>query len=138
MASRTVVDSEQPDWIEQARSALGGGADVVLDNVGGDLGEASFALVAPGGRFSAHGTPSGRFAAVDEAEAQRRRVVVTGIERVQMSDAELTRYTDRAFAEAAAGTIAPVIGQTFPLDRAADAHTAIEGRQVFGTTLLTI
>jgi NADPH2:quinone reductase len=29
-----------------------------------------------------------------------------------------------------------VIGQTFPLTRAADAHTAIERRAVFGKTLL--
>lgn len=46
--------------------------------------------------------------------------------------------TADAFAEAVAGTIAPVIGQTFPLDRAADAHTAIEARHLFGTTLLTM
>ncbi|MGH3295394.1 MAG: zinc-binding dehydrogenase [Trebonia sp.] len=30
----------------------------------------------------------------------------------------------------------PVIGQTFPLDQAADAHTAIESRSVTGKTLL--
>ena len=35
-----------------------------------------------------------------------------------------------------AGRIRPVIGQTFPLARAADAHAAIEGREVFGKTLL--
>lgn len=29
-----------------------------------------------------------------------------------------------------------MIGQTFPLTRAADAHAAIEARTVFGTTLL--
>ena len=133
-----VVDSEQPAWVEQARSALGGGADVVLDNIGGDVGEAAFALVVPGGRFSGHGTPSGRFAAVDQAEAARRGITVTGIERVQLSDTELVRYTDRAFAEAAAGTMAPVIGQTFPLECAVDAHAAIEGRQIFGKTLLTM
>jgi NADPH:quinone reductase len=35
------------------------------------------------------------------------------------------------------GTLQPVIGQTFPLDRANDAHAAIEARTVFGKTLLT-
>jgi NADPH2:quinone reductase len=53
-----------------------------------------------------------------------------------MSDADLVRYTDRALQEAAAGVITPVIGQTFLLDRVADAHAAIESRTVFGTTLL--
>src|SRR6266545_4681327 len=45
---------------------------------------------------------------------------------------------ERALAEAAAGRIRPVIGQTFPLERAADAHAAIESRDVLGKTLLVI
>jgi NADPH:quinone reductase len=32
----------------------------------------------------------------------------------------------------------PIIGQTFPLERAADAHRAIETRDVIGKTLLEI
>jgi len=132
------IDSEAADWVDQVRAALPEGrADVVLDNLGGAPGEASFALVAPGGRFSGHGTPSGRFAAIDRDAAARDGITVTGIEAVQMSDADLERYTDQALGEAAAGVIAPVIGQTFPLDRVADAHAAIESRTVFGTTLLT-
>lgn len=133
-----VVDSERPDWVEQVRAALPEGrADVVLDNIGGVLGEAALTLVGRGGRFSGHGTPSGRFADVDRAAAAREGVTVTGIEAVQMSPADLKRYTDLALREAAAGGLAPVIGQTFPLDRVADAHAAIEARTVFGKTLLT-
>jgi NADPH:quinone reductase len=131
------IDSESADWVEQVRSALpDGGADVVLDNIGGALGEAALALVGRGGRFSGHGTPSGRFAAVDRDAAARDGITVTGIETVQMSSADLKRYTDRALREAAAGVLAPVIGQTFPLERVADAHAAIEARTVFGKTLL--
>ncbi len=133
-----VVDSDDPHWAQQARAELGGGADVVLDNVGGGLGEAAFALAVTGGRFSAHGTPSGRFAQIDRDEARRTGVAVTGIEAVQLPAAELTRYTRAALAEAAAGTIAPVIGQAFPLERVGEAHAAIEGRAVFGTTLLVM
>lgn len=132
------VDSERPDWVAQVRAALPEGrADVVLDNIGGALGEAALALVGRGGRFSGHGTPSGRFADVDRDAAAGEGVTVTGIEAVQMSPADLTRYTDLALREAAAGGLAPVIGQTFPLDRVADAHAAIEARTVFGKTLLT-
>ena len=132
------VDSDQPDWVARARSALPpAGADVVLDNVGGALGEASFALAADGGRFSAHGMPSGRFAQVDPVDAQRRNIAVTGIQAAQMTAAERMRYIERALAQAAAGHIRPVIGQVFPLERAGAAHAAIEGRDVFGKTLLT-
>nr|BFE99484.1 hypothetical protein GCM10020241_11600 [Streptoalloteichus tenebrarius] len=90
----------------------------------------------PGGRFSAHGAPSGGFASVDRDEAQRRGVRVTGIERVQFSPDEAGRLTARALAEAAAGRIRPVIGRTFPLASAAEAHAAVESRSVVGKTLL--
>ncbi|MFC4946312.1 zinc-binding dehydrogenase [Pseudonocardia sp. GCM10023141] len=132
-----VIDSESPGWVERARTALGGsGADVVLDNIGGSLGEAAFDLVAPGGRFSAHGTPGGRFAAIDPAVAAERGVTLSGIADVQLDEARLRHLTELAMAEAVAGHIAPVIGQTFPLEKAADAHAAIEERSVFGKTLL--
>lgn len=137
LGADATIDSEETDWVEQARAALGGeGADVVLDNVGGGVGEAAFAVIAPGGRFSAHGTPSGRFAAIDAQEAERRGITLRGIQHVQLGVDDLKRLTEQALAEAAAGRIVPVIGQTFPLARAADAHAAIEGRAVFGKTLL--
>ena len=43
---------------------------------------------------------------------------------------------EQALAMAAAGTLRPVIGQRFPLARAADAHRAIEARQTVGKTIL--
>lgn len=110
----------------------------MLDNVGGTVGEAAFALVARGGRFSAHGTPSGRFARIDEAEAERRGVTLTGIREVQLTPEERRRLTARALAEAAAGRITPLIGQTYRLAKAADAHAGIEARTAFGKTLLVV
>jgi NADPH2:quinone reductase len=135
----SVIDSEQPDWIEQAREALGGvGADVVFDNVGGAFGESAFGLTADGGHYSAHGTPSGQFAAIDPEQAARRDVTLSGIESVQLDKQALKLATERALAAAARGELEPVIGQTYPLERAAEAHAAIEARTVFGKTLLTM
>jgi len=132
-----VVDYSEPDWPERVRDATGGtGPDVVFDGVGGELGRAAFDITARGGRFSAHGVPSGGFTAIDPLEAERRRVTVRGIEQVQFAPADLKGMTERALSEAAAGRIAPIIGQTFPLEKAADAHTAIEAREVLGKTLL--
>jgi NADPH:quinone reductase len=42
-----------------------------------------------------------------------------------------------ALEHAAAGKLRPVIGQTFPLARAADGHQAIETRSTLGKTVLT-
>lgn len=137
LGADAVVDGAREDWQERAREALGGaGADVVLDGVGGQLGLAAFALTADGGRFSGHGAPTGGFAPVDEAGAARRGITLLGIADVQFSTAERKRLTLRAYDEAAAGRLRPVIGGVFPLDRAADAHAAIEARTLLGKALL--
>jgi NADPH2:quinone reductase len=139
MGAEVVVDYADPTWPELVHNATGGaGPGVVFDGAGGKLGLAAFGVIPPGGRFFAYGTPGGGFAEIDPHEAERRAVTVRGIELVQFALEEGKRLTERALTEAAAGRITPVIGQTFPLERAADAHRAIEARDVVGKTLLLI
>lgn len=45
--------------------------------------------------------------------------------------------TERAFSSAVAETLTPYIGRTFPLEKAGDAHAAVETRAVLGKTLLS-
>ncbi|MFJ5777476.1 zinc-binding dehydrogenase [Streptomyces sp. NPDC093094] len=136
LGAHETVDLTGTDWPERARAALGGAADVVLDGVGGETGAAAFPLTADGGRFSAHGAPSGGFAPVDAEEAGRRGITLLGIQHVRFGPADLRRLTSAAFAEAAAGRLRPVIGEVFPLERAAAAHTAIESRGLLGKAVL--
>ncbi|WCD90615.1 2-haloacrylate reductase [Streptomyces xanthophaeus] len=139
LGADAVVDAARPDWVEQARGALGaGGADVVLDGVGGEVGLAAFPLVATGGRFSAHGAPTGGFAAVDPQDAQARGIRLFGIADVQLTDTEHAGLATRALRAAAEGLLRPVIGATFPLERAAEAHGAIESRELLGKTVITV
>jgi NADPH2:quinone reductase len=128
-----VIDSEAGDWVAAARDALGETADVVLDNVGSEFGAAATSLLADNGRYSAHGTPSGAFAHIETDVPGAR---VTGIDLVQLDPEARQHYTSAALAAATGGELAPIIGQTFPLEQAAAAHAAIEARTVFGKTLL--
>ncbi|WP_326811292.1 zinc-binding dehydrogenase [Streptomyces scopuliridis] len=138
LGADAVVDGAHDDWPARAREALGAtGADVVLDGVGGETGLAAFPLTADGGRFSAHGAPTGGFAPVDAREAADRRIRLLGIADVQIPQRETVRLAAQALTDTAAGRLRPVIGGTFPLDRAADAHRAIEGRGLLGKVLLT-
>lgn len=135
LGADVVVDLSEQEWPKRVRDATGRtGPDVVLDGVGGRIGQAAFELTARGGRFSAHGAPTGGFAEIDRLEAERRGVTLRGITELQHGPGK--RLTERALAEAAAGRVKPVIGQTFPLQRAADAHAAIEARDVVAKTLL--
>jgi NADPH:quinone reductase len=129
------LDYAEPGWVKQVHEFTGGrGADAVFDGAGGALGGAAFEATAAGGRFSAHGVSDGGFAAIDPQEAARRGITVHGIP--QHEPAELRRLATRALDDAAAGRIRPVIGQTFPLERAADAHAALAARTAIAHTLL--
>jgi NADPH2:quinone reductase len=132
-----VADYGSPDWTGRVTEASGGaGPDVVFDGAGGPLGQAAFGIVADGGRFSAHGTPGGGFAPVSAREAAERGVTVRGIEQVQYPPGRHEELIRDALTEAAAGRLRPVIGQVFPLERAADAHAALAARSAIGKTLL--
>jgi NADPH2:quinone reductase len=137
LGAEAVVDYTDGTWAEQVREVTGGrGADMVFDGAGGRIGATAFEVTADGGRFSAHGAPSGGFAEVDPAEAERRGVVMRGIADVQLTARAANGLAVRALTEAAAGRLKPVIGRTFPLEKAADAHAAMEARDVIGKLLL--
>ncbi|SEL03943.1 NADPH:quinone reductase [Nonomuraea pusilla] len=110
--------------------------DVVLDGVGGQVGGAAFRLVAPGGVFFAYGVPSGSTAPVDQAEAERRGVRLVGMEQVRFGPEEFRRLAARTMEEAAAGRLATEIGLAVPLERAPEAHAALESRALVGKAVL--
>ena len=135
--ARIVVDYADPDWVKQVHEAIGGaGVDVVFDGVGGALGRAAFDLVAIGGWFSGHGNPSGEFSAIEPRSAADREVTLRDITDVQHSPDEVRRLTEGALAASVGGRLTPVVGQTYSLDRADEAHSAIEARAGIGKTLL--
>lgn len=111
---------------------------MVFDGVGGLVGREALEALAPGGRFSVHGAASGASTLIDAAEATRRGVRVIGIEQLWTFGSGAMARVERVVTEAAASRIRPVIGQTIPLERAADAHAAMEARTVLGKSLLVI
>ncbi|MER6990694.1 zinc-binding dehydrogenase [Saccharopolyspora hirsuta] len=128
------LDPTDPGWAGRAHE-LTGGFDVVLDGVGGPVGSAAFDIVDDRARIFTFGAASGGFAEHDRAEAQRRELTVIGLD-AQPTPEQKRPLTERILAAAAAGRITPTIGQTFPLERAADAHAAVEARTTPGRTLL--
>jgi NADPH2:quinone reductase len=125
-----VVDYRSPGWASQI-----GAVDVVLDGVGGEVSRAAFGLLPRGGRMLSYGLASGDWSPVTAEEAAERGVTLL---RTDATPEEMRGHTGSALTEAAAGRLRPLIGQRFPLDRAADAHAAIESRATVGKTLLEV
>jgi NADPH2:quinone reductase len=135
LGASVTVDYTQPDWTERLRAELGG-VDLAFDGVGGTVGLAAFELVRDGGRFSAFGMASGAFVRIPDGEAERRGITV--LRGVPLTPEDSRALQREALAEAVSGRLRPVIGQRFPLERAADAHAAIEARTTIGKTLLVV
>jgi len=86
--------------------------------------------------------PTARRAAVSPAPAvERRDIESRGVQFIPgntlvRSSEDNRALVERGLALAAAGRLQPVIGQVFPLSRAADAHATIEARATIGKTIL--
>jgi NADPH:quinone reductase len=124
LGATETVDYGQPVWAERLRSV-----DVTFDGVGGEIGTAALARTRD--RFVQFGMADGRPTDTSGAD-----VTVIGFRELAALGARSVELTRSALAMAAAGTLRPVVGQTFPLVRAADAHAAIESRATIGKTLL--
>ena len=136
VGAAAAIDYGEASWAQAVLDAAGGRPTVVLDGVGGAIGAEAFTLIADGGRFSAHGTPSGSFAPIDRGESERRGVTVTTIADLQFGDGDRSRLLTAILAELGAGRLNPLVGQTFSLAEASKAHLAIESRETVAKTLL--
>lgn len=138
LGAEVAIDYSADDWAERARAATGGsGPRVVLDGAGGELGAAALSITTSDGHFIGYGAAAGDFAA-GEATDVAPGVRVDGLFDLHDDDVDWHELGKRAIAEAAAGRVEVVVGQTYPLAEAARAHTAIEERAAIGRTILVM
>jgi NADPH:quinone reductase len=83
-----------------------------------------------------HGMASGAMTTIEPSVVEDRGLTVVTLADVLPAPDDVRSATAQALAAGAAGTLVPTIGQTYPLERAADAHAAIEARATLGKTLL--
>lgn len=132
------VDYTAPDWPERVRAALGDRAPtLLLDGVGGPLGRAAMDLLDVGGRLVMFGWSSGELLPFSSPDLVDRGLTATWpISRHQVGRPGFLRGLEtQALAEAAAGRLVPLVHR-FPLERAADAHTALSTRRTTGKVVL--
>ncbi|WP_280268299.1 zinc-binding dehydrogenase [Nocardia wallacei] len=139
LGAAEVVDYEEPGWADQVLELTGGaGVSVVLDGAGGEIGRNALGSTASGGRFLGYGNAAGGFAELDTDYAAREGITVLTLMDITNSDTDWDALGSEALESAARGQLEVVVGQTFPLDQAAEAHAAIEARRAVGRTILTV
>jgi NADPH2:quinone reductase len=140
LGADVTIDYGEDNWVEQVRQVTGGnGADAVVDSVGGTIGQQAFDVTANShGRLVIYGTSSGSGITIETRSLGQRGITVIGAlgRMLAMTPQEQRASAEFALAEAAAGRLSAIIGQTYPLEQAAEAHAALETRQTIGKVLL--
>lgn len=128
------VDYRADGWDELVRRELGGNiATLVFDAVGGEVGQAAYDLLAPGGRIFQYGWYS------DEppvyADPARPASILDG-PAMMTRPGGLRPLEAEALELAASGVRVPLVGSTFALKDAAEAHRSLEARATHGKVVL--
>ncbi|WP_375387634.1 quinone oxidoreductase [uncultured Amnibacterium sp.] len=128
------------DFADRARDLTGGrGVDVVYDGVGASTFDGSLLALRPRGVLALFGAASGPVPPVDPIRLMQQGSLV--LTRPTMGDFLLTGQ-ERAwrfgevFGAVERGELSVRIGTQVPLDDAAEAHRALEGRRTTGKVLL--
>ncbi|KAF0845720.1 zinc-binding dehydrogenase [Nocardia caishijiensis] len=138
LGATAVVDYSVEGWVERVREITGGGAAVVFDGAGGDIGGSALTATADGGRFLGYGSAAGEFANGDSEAASVRHVTVRTLFDIVGGDIDWQDIARRAQTAVAAGELEVVVGQAFPLEEVRRAHAVIADRSALGRTVLTI
>lgn len=124
---------------ETMRLTDGEGVDVVYDSVGNTTFEKGLACLKPRGHMVAYGQSSGAVPRVDvQTLASKGSLFLTrpSLAHYAQDRNEIIGRSSDLFQWIAASELNVRIDQTFPLDKAADAHRYLEGRKTKGKVLL--
>jgi NADPH:quinone reductase len=114
-------------------------ADVVLDAVGGDVFKRSIGVLNPLGTIVAIGFADGWWDPLDTALMVGRNLSLFGFylgRLMKLRPDVVQEATREVVALWEAGAVKPLVGATFPLERAPDAHRLIEERKSVGKVVL--
>lgn len=128
------------DWVAQAKSITGGrGVAVAYDSVGKDTFMRSLDTIRPRGLMVSYGNASGAPPAISPLELSKRgSLYLTRPTMFHFTSTRqaLAKAANELFDLLARGVIKVQIGQTYPLQEAARAHTDLEARRTTGSTIL--
>ena len=126
-----VINTRKEDFVEQVKEWSGGlGADVVIDNLGGDVLSKSIDAVKPLGVVVAFGFAAGTEVTFDVRNLFFSQKQLRGSMASDMEDLEWGLEQVRA------GRIKPLLDHTLPLSKAAEAHRLIANNEVTGNLVL--
>ncbi|MGZ2259231.1 NAD(P)H-quinone oxidoreductase [Roseobacter sp. A03A-229] len=140
LGAEIAINYREQDFVEVVRGE--GGADLILDMVGGDYIPRNLKTLADDGRLVQIAFLQGPKVEVNFAQLMMRRLTMTGSTLRPQSDLAKARIAqdlhEAVWPLLATKRIAPVMDQVFPLDEAAKAHARMESSDHIGKIVLSI
>lgn len=134
------INYKNHDFVEKVQAY--GGADLILDMVGGPYIQRNLAALADDGKLLQIAFLQGMKADLNLVQLMTRRLTVTGSTLRPQSDLAKSRIADalrqHVWPLISAGKIAPVMDQEFDLTNAAAAHMRMESSAHIGKIVLKI
>jgi NADPH2:quinone reductase len=141
MGADVAVNYTEENWVERVKNATQGcGADSILEMVGGEIAKQSLQCLAPYGRMVVFGAASSQVVQFSGVQLMYKNQAIIGYwltsqlqrpDRIAAAMKDLMQYL-------ASGKLEVIVGQTFPLVEAAEAHRAISDRKTIGKVVLLI
>ena len=140
LGAEQAINYREADFVAAMRAE--GGANVILDMVGGDYIPRNFKALADDGRLVQIAFLGGAKVEVNFTMLMTRRLTMTGSTLRPQSDLAKAQIAQElrntVWPLLAAGTIAPVMDQEFALEQAAAAHARMESSGHIGKIVLKV
>jgi len=140
LGAERAINYRDEDFVEVLRAA--GGADLILDMVGGDYIPRNVRALADDGRLVQIAFLTGPKVELNFAQVMARRLTITGSTLRPQSDLAKARIAqdlaEKVWPLLDAGRVAPVMDSEFPLEEAAAAHARLESAGHIGKVVLKV
>uniref|UniRef100_UPI0040475762 NAD(P)H-quinone oxidoreductase n=2 Tax=Yoonia sp. TaxID=2212373 RepID=UPI0040475762 len=140
LGAEQALNYHDADFVEIMRDA--GGADLILDMVGGSYMQRNISALADDGRLVQIAFLQGPKAELNMMQIMTRRLTISGSTLRPQSDLAKARIAEQllenVWPRLAAGSVAPVMDQEFALADAAQAHRRMESSAHIGKIVLKV
>jgi putative PIG3 family NAD(P)H quinone oxidoreductase len=140
LGAERAINYREEDFVEVMRAE--GGADLILDMVGGDYIPRNVKALADDGRLVQIAFLSGPQSELNFAQVMMRRLTITGSTLRPQSDLAKARIAEALEAQVwpllSSGAVAPVMDSEFPLEEASKAHARLESSGHVGKIVLKV
>ena len=140
LGAERAINYREEDFVEVLRAE--GGADLILDMVGGDYLPRNVKALADDGRLVQIAFLQGPKVELNFAQVMMRRLTITGSTLRPQSDLAKARIAEglrtHVWPLIEAGRVAPVMDSEFPLEEASDAHARMEESGHIGKIVLKV